>query len=236
MMDKQTPFFAAALLALALAAPAAAHAHGAAPAEQAVPSSHSVEQADATLARVRAERAAHEAEFADAEQLCYTKFFVNNCLDEAKEKRRVALSALRAYEVEAEHFKRQDAVDKRDADLAERIRKDEEEQARRVETPPKPHVEQPAPAAPKAAGPSLEQRQAEHDAKLKREQAKEAAEAGKRDAKAAAFAQRQAQAERKQAGIAAKEAAKADKDKRRAEAAAAKQAAIDAAAAAAVKK
>jgi hypothetical protein len=56
----------------------------------------SVAQADAALEQVAKDRAAVHEEFAASERECSTKFFVNNCLDKAKEKRRAALAAIRA--------------------------------------------------------------------------------------------------------------------------------------------
>eukprot|EP01032_Pedospumella_encystans_P036959 gene36959-41839_t len=80
---------------MAAALPAQAQKIGQAPVgEPAVPQSHSVEQADARLAEVERSRAAVQAEYAAAEQVCNAKFFVNYCLDAVKEKRRVALCKL----------------------------------------------------------------------------------------------------------------------------------------------
>ena len=90
-----------------------------------VASTHSVTEADARLAGVARQRAAVEAKFSDSERSCYTQFFVNHCLDQAKEKRRAALTSLRAIEVEASHFKRADAVAKRDQVLAEQDAKEQ---------------------------------------------------------------------------------------------------------------
>ncbi|KQW97203.1 hypothetical protein ASC94_10475 [Massilia sp. Root418] len=224
---------AAAAAAMSAAAPAAAQKIGQAPVgEPAVPQSHSVEQADARLAEVARDRAAVQAEYDAAEQVCNAKFFVNYCLDGVKEKRRVALAGLRAIEVEANQFKRRYAVDKRDAELAERLKKDEEELARRIENPPAPHAAR-EPAKPAAKpGPSLEQRQAEYDAKVKAQAAKDAAEAPKRAASVTAFEKKKAESEKRQADIAAKKAAKEEKQRKR-EADAAAKAAKDAADAAA---
>jgi hypothetical protein len=197
-----------------------------------LPQSHSVEQADARLAEVAKGRAAVQAEYDAAEQVCYKKFFVNNCLDKAKEKRRGELSGLRKIEVEANHFKRQYTVDKRDAELSERMKKDEQELARRTETPPKEHVEHEPSKPGGKPGPSTEQRQAEHDAKVQQQQAKEAAEAPKRAANVAAFNKKKVDSEKRQADIAAKKAAKVEK-KRQQQAAAEAKAAKDAADAAA---
>jgi len=182
----------------------------------------SVEQADAALVKVAKDRAAVHEEFAASERECSTKFFVNNCLDKAKEKRRAALATLRATEVEANHFKRADSVARRDADLAERARKDAEEAALRAAQPPKPpHEEKAEPPAP--TGPRVADREAAHEAKMKRIAQQEAAEAGKRAANVAAFEQKKAESERRQAEVARKKAENEAKAKRKAEAEAAQQ-------------
>ncbi|HEX7982397.1 MAG TPA: hypothetical protein VF616_02665 [Duganella sp.] len=222
----------AAAVSVALAAPAMAQE-----ATSVAPSSHSVAEADATLARVATEREAVNAEYAANETVCYNKFFVNNCLDKAKEKRRVELANLRALEVEAEHFKRAASVARRDADLAERARKDDEELARREALPPKPVKDvdnAPPPAPPK--GRRIAEREADHAARMKREAATTAANADKRAANAARYEQKKIDAERRQADVAKrvaeterKRAAKVEEEKKKAAAAAA-------AAAAAVKK
>lgn len=192
-----------------------------------VPQSHSVEQADATLVQVAKDRARVNDEFAASERVCYTKFFVNYCLDQAKEKRRAALSQLRAVEVEASHFKRQDSVGKRDAELAERVRKDAEEQALRAQQAPKPAkvIDDTPRAAP--TGPTVAERQAEHDAKVQRQQTDDAANASKRAANVAAFERKKADSLKRQADVAKKKeaaeqkrAAKAEAEKKKAAAAA----------------
>jgi hypothetical protein len=220
---------AAALAALAaLAAPAQAQDIGQDPVgAPRVPQSHSVEQANATLEQVARERAAANDEFAASERVCYSKFFVNNCLDKAKEKRRATLARLRAVEVEAQHFKRADSVARRDADLAERARKDADEQAARAAQPPKPpKVADETPRPPPKAGKVVD-REAEHAAKVKRMEAQDAADAGKRAANVAAFERKKAESERRQAEVArkkaesdAKRAAQAEAEKKKAAAAA----------------
>jgi len=192
-------------LALMMGAGAAAAQDAAQPAPAPrVPATHSVEDADAKLAKVAQDRAQVHAEFADSERECYTRFFVNACLDKAKEKRRVALSQLRAVEVEANHFKREDSVAKRDAELAERARKDAEEQAARLEQPPKPaKVVDDTPRTP-PSGPTVAERQAEHDAKVKRQEAEDAANAGKRAANRAAYEKKKEESVQRQAEVARK--------------------------------
>jgi hypothetical protein len=192
-----------------------------------VPVTTSVEEADAKLADVRIKRAAVEARFADDEQLCYKKFFVSSCIDKAKELRRVALADLRAVEVEASHFKRAESVRKRDETLAAQAQADAADAASRVAAPPK--VEQPAPP-PRTVTPgqSLAEREARHAAKLKQDEAKEAAGAAKRSANAAAYEKRKQDSEERQRRVKAREAENKAKAERKA-----KKDADDAAAAAA---
>ncbi|WP_444844490.1 hypothetical protein [Duganella caerulea] len=222
---------AAALAALAaLAAPV--QAQNAEPAAAPQPT-RSVEQANATLQQVAKDRAAVHEEFAASERVCYDKFFVNYCLDKAKEKRRAELAKLRATEVEAEHFKRADSVEKRDADLAVRARKDAEEEAQRAAMPPKEAkvVDDTPRPAPNAGKPVVD-REAEHAAKVQRQAAQDAADAGNRAANVAAFEKKQAESEKRKAQVAKK---KADSDAKRAahEASEKKKADAEAAAAAA---
>lgn len=168
-----------------------------------VPATTSVEEADAKLKLAASEREAAEATFAAREQECYTRFFVNNCLDKAKEQRRVTLVRLRAVEAEANHFKRAESVRLRDLDLAktqEDARLDLEQRTAATPTPLKV-VTPPAPAAP-PAGKSVAQRQAEHNAKLQKEAAQEAAQAPQRAAREAEYARKQAESAKRQARVA----------------------------------
>lgn len=190
----------------------------------------SVAQADATLERVTRERAAVAGTFAAEEAVCNDKFFVNNCMDKAKDKRRVAMAQLRAEEVEAEHFKRAASVAKRDAELSERARKDAEEFSRREAAPSKParsEEELAQPAAPRG-GKSVAEREAAHAQRLRRDAAKSASEVDKRAANVAAYEKRQADAARRQEQVAkrvaerrAKAEARAADEKKKGDAAAA---------------
>jgi hypothetical protein len=180
----------------------------------------SVEQADVALVKVAKDRAAVDEEFAASERECYTKFFVNNCLDKAKEKRRVAQAEIRVREVDAEHFKRVESVAKRDADLAERTRKDAEEAALRAAQPPKePKTEHAEPKAP--TGPRVADREAQHEAKVKRQEQQDAANAAKRSANVEAFGRKQTESERRQETVARKKAENEEKARKAAEKAAA---------------
>jgi len=178
--------------------------------------SRSVADATARLEKVKTERAAIEAAFASSERVCYTKFFVNNCLDEAKEKRRSALAYERALEVEAEHFRRKAIVDQRDRDVEAAVKEFEEGEARAAAMPPeepKPPVER-KPVAPRA---TLAERRAHQDAKLARNAAREQAEAPKRAAKAREFEQRKLESAERQLKVAKKKLEKAEKAAREAD-------------------
>lgn len=80
----------------------------------------SVEQADTVLAAVTLSRAQIEWRYQQKEQICYTHFFVNSCLLEAKDQRRVDLARVKKSEVEAKFFKRKKTVEEMDKALAEK--------------------------------------------------------------------------------------------------------------------
>jgi hypothetical protein len=186
-----------------------------APREAPPPPVTSVAQADQQLAAVARERAAVEARFAERERVCYAKFFVTSCLDEAKERRRSALAAQRAIEVQAERFKRQATVEERDRKLAEADKKYREEEARMATEPPKPaHVVEAAPP-PRAA--TVPGRVAERDARLKAAEVKEAADASKRAQNVRDFERRKAESEERQRAVARKKAERAAKAAKKAE-------------------
>ena len=203
--------FVTALPMVALAALLAACAsHDVAPHEVPAPPVTSVAQADQQLAAVARERAAIEARFAERERVCYDKFFVNNCLDEAKERRRNALAAQRAIEVQAERFKRQVVVEERDRNLAEADRRFKEQEARLATEPPK-QAPEPAPVPPPRK-PTVPERVAQRDARVRAQQQKDAAEAGKRAQNVRDYEARKAQSEERQRKVAERKAEKAAKE------------------------
>jgi hypothetical protein len=203
--------FVTALPIVALAALLSACAsHDVVPHEVPPPPVTSIAQADQYLAAVARERTAIEARFAERERVCYDKFFVNNCLDEAKERRRNALAAQRAIEVQAERFKRQAVVDERDRNLAEADRRFKEQEARLAAEPPKASPE-PSPVPPPRK-PTVPGRVAQRDARLHAQQQKEAAEAGKRAQNVRDYEARKAQSEERQRKVAERKAEKAAKE------------------------
>ncbi|NML59524.1 hypothetical protein HHL21_00135 [Massilia sp. RP-1-19] len=168
------------------------------------PPSKSLAEADRKLADATARRAAIEAEFAASEQVCYGKFFVNNCLDKAREKRREELAVVRSIEIEAELVQRRAKVDERDRALAETLKEDKAEAAQRAANPRPPREDEAAPP-PKPIAPRAN-REATNAAKLKGIAEKEKAEAGKRAANVAAFEKKRQESERRQAERAKRQA------------------------------
>jgi hypothetical protein len=169
-----------------------------------------VEQANARLAAVEKERKDIEARYAERERVCYDKFFVNRCLDEARERRRSSLAAQRAIEIEASRFLRRDKVAERDRAMAESEAKYQAEEAALASPPPAPKREAtniPPPKPSNAAG-----RIARRDARLKQAEAKEKAEAAERAANVEAFNKRKAESEERQRKVAERKAEKAAKD------------------------
>ncbi|WP_409266310.1 hypothetical protein [Massilia sp. BHUDP2] len=170
------------------------------PALETVDPTTSVEQADQRLAAVAVERAAIEARYAEREAVCYEKFFVNNCLDEAKERRRVALNAQRNIEIEAERFKRRVKVEERDREIAAADAEYKAEEARLAAEPPPPPRDTTALPPPKPS--PAASRMARRNAKAKEEAARAPEEAAKAAANARAFEERKRKSEEKQKEVA----------------------------------
>lgn len=174
----------------------------------------SMDDAARKLALVKLERVRAEARFVAGEQVCYNRFFTNNCLDKVREEHRTALANVRAIEIEAEHFQRETRVAERDAALVVSQQQFEAEQARLREHPPAPpRAEQPAPPP---RPPAKVDRAAEHAARLQRQAAQEQAGAASREANVKAFEARRAasierlkEVERKKAETIKAQAAKA---------------------------
>ena len=174
--------------------------------------SQSVAQATQRLAEVASGRAKLEAEYAASEQVCYAKFFVNNCLDAAKERRRSGLAYLRAVENEAEYYRRKAAVDARDIEVAKAVKQFEADEAVRAAAPPPPPrvVTEPAPVAPK---PSLATRRARQEARFAAHEAEQAAKAPERAAAALALEQRKAESQARVKKVEERKAARQEKYK-----------------------
>ena len=172
--------------------------------------SRSAEEAASRLEAVKTARLRIEAEYAASEQLCYAKFFVNNCLDAAKEKRRSGLAQQNAVEVEAEYFQRKAKVDQRDRDVAQAVREFEASEAVRAALPPpKPQAEPKPPA--KAPKPSLAARQASQEARVAQKAADDQAEAPRRAVRAKESEERKKESEERQREVEQRKAGKEGK-------------------------
>lgn len=117
--------------------------------------------ADDALLRAGTAREEAESKFADEERVCYSRFFVNACISDAKEERHLALSQIKRVEIEANVFKRAAKVKEHDRMAAEKA---SEERSLQVSSEPK----------------AADERVAEHEEKLKEIEEKELAEAPQR--------------------------------------------------------
>ena len=184
--------------------------------------SRTVAEANAHIVEAAREKTRIENEYLAQEQVCYKRFFTNNCLDLANEERRVALGGQKAKDNEAQHFLRQNALDVRDAEIAKNEAEFAAKEANLAVMPPRaPHVVTPVPP-PKPS--NVAERKARQAARVQAAAAREQAEAGKRAAKVEAFEKRKVDVAQRQKEVAQRQAERAKK--------AADRAASDAAAAA----
>ncbi len=79
-----------------------------------------VEQADEILRYVKLSRSQIDWRYRQKEQICYDKFFMNVCLRDAREERRVDLARVKKSEVAANFFKRKNQVEEMDRNLVEK--------------------------------------------------------------------------------------------------------------------
>jgi len=180
------------------------------PQDPPIPPVTSVAQADQQLAGVARERAAIEARYTEREKVCYSKFFVNRCLDDARERHRSALAAQRTIEIQASRFKRQAVVDERDRQMAAAEKRYQEEEARLAAQPftPPPEVK----PEPPARAPTAPARIAERNARLKAAQQQDAKDAGKRAQNVRDYEARKTESEERQRQVAERKAQKAAKE------------------------
>jgi hypothetical protein len=184
----------------------------------------SPETAQHALDDIAGARARIEATYAEDQRRCYGKFFVNHCLSQAREHRRVSLELLTPIEVEANQFLRQRKVDERDAGLA---REAEEREARRQQNALMPSAERadisdqrepsalsPRPDVTPADTAGKSERERKHEESVLRRKAGQEAEAAERAQKVAAFERKQQQAKERQEKVARR---KAERDKHRQE-------------------
>jgi colicin import membrane protein len=197
----------------------------------------SVEMAERALAEVSKERSGIEERFAADERTCYADFFATSCIEKARERRRHALAEMRKVEVKANAFLRQARVNDRDKALEEKRLEQERKEAEQLkreqangqadktkagmrensrETPretPREPVREPVPARASPRSGEANQRQAQHEAKLKRLEEQERADAQKRADNVAAYERKAREAQERQREVAAK---KREKERERA--------------------
>ncbi|WP_034297788.1 hypothetical protein [Herbaspirillum sp. RV1423] len=182
---------------------------------------HSVDYADEVLAEADKERTIIEDQYIDEQRGCYKKFFVSSCLEDAKERNRVAVKQVRDVEVEANAYKRQAKADDRDKALAEQRAKDEQDVARRA----KEQQERDAAAVRKIRESTVKEQQVKdrerqtegqadlrvksHEAQLRKTEAEEAAKAPQRSANERAYKEKVKEAEAHRKDVEEKKAEKA---------------------------
>lgn len=185
----------------------------------------SIETADSALAEATKERSEIEGRFSREEGECHSRFFATSCIDQAKERRRLALLQVRRVEREANTFKRQSRVDSREeameirkerqeTDRAAHIQREEEESRRREKS--RISADSPAEITSDVGGnvqkDSRLDRRGQHDARVKHAQEKDAADAAKRAENIAAYERKVRSAKERQAEVAAR---KAEKERKR---------------------
>jgi colicin import membrane protein len=215
-MTRITTLRAGALLALASLLAACSTTQPAAP-EVPPPASTSTAQAQERLAAVAAERRAIETRYAEREVVCYEKFFVTRCLDEASEQQRVALLEQRAIEIEASRYLRQAKVDERDRALAVSEAAFQKEEAELAANPPAvkapPTAALPAPrTTPAESRAARTKRLQENAARTQNAQARAAQNVAAAEARRVESIERQKQVARRVAEREAKAAKRAADD------------------------
>lgn len=180
----------------------------------------SSELADRALADAKQERQVIEARLVAEQNVCYSKFFVTACVDDAKERRHAALELVRQVEIEANAFKRRARVAVSDDELA---RKREEKQAKAAQRAAAPQQEEAASTdrvhrdgaakmrQQRSSGvvqPSdtISKRVIRYEAKIARREAKKAADEKKRAENIAAYERKVETAKQRQREIAERKA------------------------------
>ncbi|MDB5729396.1 MAG: hypothetical protein JWQ00_2601 [Noviherbaspirillum sp.] len=165
----------------------------------------SKERAEQVLSEAGRERAEIAAKFAVSERACEGQFFANSCIENARERQRHDLAAVRKIEVEANALLRRLRIEERDRAVAEKRAGQEKSEAERAResTPPTSSSATPDGVSGQegmtitpASG--VSDRQARHEAKLRRIEERERANAQKRADKAAAYEKKTMETQRRQ--------------------------------------
>ncbi|MDY7578597.1 hypothetical protein RGU70_09700 [Herbaspirillum sp. RTI4] len=152
----------------------------------------SVAVSEQILTETDSERQALEIRNIQNQRACYQRFFVSSCLNDAKDIYSSEKKAIRDVEIQANSYQRQARVDERDKDLADqreaneadaadRLRQQQEKTvsnaAKTKESAQKLQDQQAKDQQPQI---SIDQRVAEHNAKINAIRAQEAADASQR--------------------------------------------------------
>jgi len=225
--SKETLGRTAALVAIMLtclgaALPSAAQQASEVPFGQRYPAASidSTEAADIVLDAASKEHAKLDYDYIDDQRACYSKFFVSYCLDNAKDHHRILSKQVREVEAVANVYKRQTKADERDKSLNEQRIKDEQDAGRRLQD----QQSKAAATARQLQDSAVKQqtvntreslsvghendRVALHDAKIRADDAAEAAKAPQRVANEQAYKEKVKAAEVHRLDVEAKKAAK----------------------------
>ncbi len=183
----------------------------------------SEEQADQALAGAAKEKEAVEDRYVDQQRACYQKFFVSHCLGNAADEHRLDLKDVHAVEVRAKAYKRQETADERDKALLEQNKKYNEDAVGREQEQKEKEADsakkmeesarraQAAQQKESAVEGKPDPRVVQHEAKVRAQQAEDAARAPERAANEAKYAAKVKAAEEHKREVDARIAEKARK-------------------------
>ncbi|MEO6935942.1 MAG: hypothetical protein ABI171_11440 [Collimonas sp.] len=181
----------------------------------------SVDVANKALTDVADAKAEVAARDLEQRRVCYAKFFVNHCLDAAKEQRRLALKAIRPVDITANAFLRKDRADERDKALAVQDAQHPAEAAQKAQDQKEKELSNADKVKQGAAKDKeveantrkhlgeADKRVADHNARVLKGQQDEAAKASQRTANVASFEKKAQDSAARQKEVAANKAAKA---------------------------
>ncbi|MBF6989729.1 MULTISPECIES: hypothetical protein [Cupriavidus] len=212
-VPKSVLFQAASLAVLALASGAALMPVRPALAQASAPAAGAPRDFGAERKAIGDSRAWTNYRFSAAEHECYSKFFVNSCIDKAKEVQREELQVLRKRELEVGEAERAHRAAERDREQALRRAEFEasqpqraaSEQSSRAAFEKKQQEQQLRDAQRQGEAPqraanaqAYQQKQSDYDAKMKEAQQKGAEQARQREENVKAYEAKQRDLERRQ--------------------------------------
>jgi colicin import membrane protein len=155
------------------------------------------------------------AQFSDEQKSCFPKFFATSCLNDAKERHRVALAKVRIIEIEVNKFKRRANVEARDKAQAAKHEHEidemtnHEKESRNQASGNEPASSKASSTLPVKVKNNANDRVIKHQTAVNKRQAAESDKAKQRADNIAAYEKKQQGSEARQREIAAKKAEKA---------------------------